>query len=286
MIPVTTSPDQHLALFGLGGSGLATALALMAAAPTCPAWDDNAEAARRARRAGIAVRTCTTRTGRASPRWCSRPACRSRIRRRIGRVGSRRRRHRDHRRHRAVLPRAPARSRRSAPFVAITGTNGKSTTTALIAHILGAGGTDVQMGGNIGTAILVAGPPAAGRVHVIECRRSRSTTPRLDPWVGILINVTLGPSRPPRHHGAVRGGQGPTDRWGRTLVRSRGRRRAEPGDRRPARGGPSCASHVPHGDLLVHGRAQPSGDGIFRDAGRHGAGGRQSRHRVARGGLR
>src|SRR5690606_29028747 len=40
-----------------------------------------------------------------------------------------------------------------APFVAITGTNGKSTTTALIAHLLAAAGRDVQLGGNIGTPI-------------------------------------------------------------------------------------------------------------------------------------
>ena len=39
-----------------------------------------------------------------------------------------------------------------APFIAITGTNGKSTTTALIAHILRHAGHDVQMGGNIGRA--------------------------------------------------------------------------------------------------------------------------------------
>ena len=37
-----------------------------------------------------------------------------------------------------------------APLIAITGTNGKSTTTALIAHILREAGLDVQMGGNIG----------------------------------------------------------------------------------------------------------------------------------------
>jgi hypothetical protein len=41
-----------------------------------------------------------------------------------------------------------------APFIAITGTNGKSTTTALIAHILRQTGRDVQIGGNIGTPIL------------------------------------------------------------------------------------------------------------------------------------
>src|SRR5262249_20656998 len=56
-----------------------------------------------------------------------------------------------------------------APFIAITGTNGKSTTTALIAHILRVAGKDVQLGGNIGTAILSLEPPAAGRFHVIEC---------------------------------------------------------------------------------------------------------------------
>ena len=46
-----------------------------------------------------------------------------------------------------------------SPFVAITGTNGKSTTTALIAHLLRAAGRDVQIGGNIGTAILSLEPP-------------------------------------------------------------------------------------------------------------------------------
>ena len=53
-----------------------------------------------------------------------------------------------------------AKSRPDAPFVAITGTNGKSTTTALIAHILRSAGRDVQMGGNIGTAILDLEPPS------------------------------------------------------------------------------------------------------------------------------
>jgi UDP-N-acetylmuramoylalanine--D-glutamate ligase len=78
-----------------------------------------------------------------------------------------------------------------APFIAITGTNGKSTTTALVAHLMREAGFDTQMGGNIGTAILSLDPPAAGRVHVIEMSSYQiDLTPSLDPSVGILLNVT------------------------------------------------------------------------------------------------
>jgi UDP-N-acetylmuramoylalanine--D-glutamate ligase len=78
-----------------------------------------------------------------------------------------------------------------APFVAITGTNGKSTTTALIAHLVASAGLDAQLGGNIGTAILSLQPPQAGRVHVIECSSYQiDLAPSLDPSVGILINLS------------------------------------------------------------------------------------------------
>ena len=78
-----------------------------------------------------------------------------------------------------------------APFVAITGTNGKSTTTALIAHLMKVAGYDAQMGGNIGTAILSLEPPRMGRVHVIEMSSYQiDLAPSLDPSVGILLNVS------------------------------------------------------------------------------------------------
>jgi UDP-N-acetylmuramoylalanine--D-glutamate ligase len=78
-----------------------------------------------------------------------------------------------------------------APFVAITGTNGKSTTTALVAHLMREAGHDVQMGGNIGTAILSLEPPRRGRVHVIEMSSYQiDLAPSLDPTVGILLNVS------------------------------------------------------------------------------------------------
>ncbi|HUC52158.1 MAG TPA: UDP-N-acetylmuramoyl-L-alanine--D-glutamate ligase, partial [Xanthobacteraceae bacterium] len=79
----------------------------------------------------------------------------------------------------------------NAPFVAITGTNGKSTTTALIAHLAASAGMDVQIGGNIGTAILSLLPPANGRVHVVECSSYQiDLAPSLDPSIGILINLS------------------------------------------------------------------------------------------------
>ena len=86
----------------------------------------------------------------------------------------------------------------NAPFVAITGTNGKSTTTALIAHILREAGRDVQMGGNIGTAILSLEPPADNRIHVIECSSFQiDLAPSLAPTIGVHLN--LSPDHIDRH---------------------------------------------------------------------------------------
>jgi UDP-N-acetylmuramoylalanine--D-glutamate ligase len=79
----------------------------------------------------------------------------------------------------------------TAPFVAVTGTNGKSTTTALIAHLLSTTGREVELGGNIGKAILSLEPPRTGRYHVIECSSFQiDLAPSLDPSIGVLLNIT------------------------------------------------------------------------------------------------
>ena len=78
-----------------------------------------------------------------------------------------------------------------APFIAITGTNGKSTTTALIAHLLRHAGRDVQMGGNIGVPVLQLKSPAPARHYVIECSSYQiDLAPSIDPTAGIMLNVT------------------------------------------------------------------------------------------------
>lgn len=78
-----------------------------------------------------------------------------------------------------------------APFIAITGTNGKSTTTALTAHILKAAGRDAQMGGNIGRAVMTLDALAADRCYVVECSSYQiDLAPSINPTAGVLLNLT------------------------------------------------------------------------------------------------
>ena len=75
--------------------------------------------------------------------------------------------------------------------VGITGTNGKSTTTALIHHMLAAAGAPTQMGGNIGLPILSQDPLPAGGIYVLELSSYQlDITFSLDCDVAILLNIT------------------------------------------------------------------------------------------------
>jgi UDP-N-acetylmuramoylalanine--D-glutamate ligase len=79
-----------------------------------------------------------------------------------------------------------------APVIAVTGTNGKSTTTALIGHILSACGFEVQVGGNIGKAVLDLDPPGAKSIYVLELSSYQiELAPGLVPDVSVLTNITL-----------------------------------------------------------------------------------------------
>jgi len=76
-------------------------------------------------------------------------------------------------------------------LIAITGTNGKSTTTALIAHMLNSAGRDAQMGGNIGVPVLALQLFGPDRAYVLEVSSYQiDLAPSLSPTVGILLNVT------------------------------------------------------------------------------------------------
>ena len=87
-----------------------------------------------------------------------------------------------------------AQARASLPqhkVVGITGTNGKSTTTALIRHILEVAGMPALMGGNIGLPIMGRDPLPSGGVYVLELSSYQiDITQSLDCDVAVLLNIT------------------------------------------------------------------------------------------------
>lgn len=198
MIPVSTLSGHKIALFGLGGSGLATAEALKAGGALVSAWDDSAASLDKARAAGIPVvdlREADWSSFSAfvlspgvplthpKPHWSVELAQEAGVEI-IGDI--------------ELFYRERATRCADAPLIAITGTNGKSTTTALIAHIIGHSGRDAQMGGNIGRAVLTLDPPAPQRFYVLECSSYQiELAPSLAPSVGVLLN--LSPDHLDRH---------------------------------------------------------------------------------------
>ncbi len=87
-----------------------------------------------------------------------------------------------------------ARARPELPphkVVGITGTNGKSTTTALVHHVLKSAGVPSLMGGNIGLPILSVDPLPEGGVYVLELSSYQlDLTQSLDCDVAVLLNIT------------------------------------------------------------------------------------------------
>ena len=191
MIPITSMKGKRVAVFGLGGSGLVTAEALVAGGAEVIAWDDN-EAARAAAEAreiqvtdwrgtefgaySALVLTPGVPLTHPEPHWSAKIAREAGVEI-IGDI--------------CLFARERTFRAPTAPFVAITGTNGKSTTTALIHHILKSAGKDVEIGGNFGPAVLGLDDLAPDRFYVIECSSFQiDLAPDLDPTVGIQLNLT------------------------------------------------------------------------------------------------
>jgi len=191
MIPATSFKGKTVALFGLGGSGRATARALIEGGASVLAWDDNPDSVANAESEGVPVGDLRQADWRRfasfvlspgvplthpKPHWSVELAHGAGVEI-IGDV--------------ELFCRERRFSPADVPFVAITGTNGKSTTTALAAHVIAASGRDAQMGGNIGRAVMTLDPPAAKRFYVVECSSYQiDLSPSLDPTAGILLNIT------------------------------------------------------------------------------------------------
>ena len=186
MITARAFAGKHYAVYGLARSGLATVEALLASGAKVTAWDGKEEARAKAP-AGAEVADLDT-AGLAqfdslvvTPGL---PLNRHSIAQRAREAGV------------EIIGDIElfARARPELPphkVVGITGTNGKSTTTALIHHILQTAGVPSEMGGNIGLPILAQDPLPDGGVYVLELSSYQiDLTQSLDCDVAVLLNIT------------------------------------------------------------------------------------------------
>ena len=180
---------QRVAVFGLGRSGISCGRALMAGGADVLAWDDGAAGRAAGERAGLPLadlREVDFATLAAlvlapgvpfthpEPHWTVKKAQAAGVEI-ICDV--------------EVFFRQLAGS--GARLVAVTGTNGKSTTTALIGHVLRHNHLDAHIGGNIGKPVFDLPPPAHGRIYVVETSSYQiDLSPTLRPDVGVLLNVS------------------------------------------------------------------------------------------------
>jgi UDP-N-acetylmuramoylalanine--D-glutamate ligase len=206
MIPVKGYKGQKVAVLGLGRSGLATAAALAAGGAEPLLWDDSPEARAKAEAEGFTL-TDLTRTAALDGVVCLitspgiphlYPAPHPVIARALE----------------AGVPvdndiglffqsaAEGAWNEMATPpkVVAVTGSNGKSTTTALIHHILAEAGRPSQMAGNIGKGVLSIDPAQDGEVVVLELSSYQTELARaLTPDVAVFTN--LSPDHLDRHGG-------------------------------------------------------------------------------------
>lgn len=196
MIPLNTLSAKTFAVLGLGRSGRTAAAALLAAGKTVLAWDDNAAARETAAAAGLPLVDLHAR-GLAGidalvlspgiPHTYPAPHPVPTLAKAAGVpiIGD----------IELLFDAVPA-----ARYVGITGTNGKSTTTALIAHILTRSGSDCEVGGNLGQPVLGFRPLGTDGTYVLEMSSYQlELTPSLAFDVAVLLNIT--PDHLDRHGG-------------------------------------------------------------------------------------
>ncbi len=187
MIDVFPFAGFPIAVFGLGRSGLASARALVRSEAEVWAWDDDEDARNRARDEDVPLvnlYTCdwkelmTLLLSPGIPLHHPKP-------------------------HRIVeLALAAnceiisdiellARAQRDASYIGITGTNGKSTTTALIGHVMQVSGQDCEVGGNLGIPALSLEPMEIGGTYVLEMSSFQlELTKSITFDVAVLLNIS------------------------------------------------------------------------------------------------
>lgn len=202
MIPVRGFEGKTVAVFGLARTGLAAARALVAGGAQVALWDERPEGRAAAEAEGLPVVDLTTADWTAfaalmlspgvplthpAPHWTVEKAQAHGVEI-LGDIELFAR----------TVNAAPEHKR--PKVVAITGTNGKSTTTALIGHICAQAGRDTRIGGNIGRGVLDLDDMHGGAVYVLELSSYQlDLTSSLHPDVSVMLNIS--PDHLERHGG-------------------------------------------------------------------------------------
>jgi UDP-N-acetylmuramoylalanine--D-glutamate ligase len=205
MIPVRGFEGKTVAVFGLARTGLAAARALIAGGAQVALWDENAERRKTAEAEGLPLVDLTTADWtrfaalmlspgvpltHPAPHWTVEKANAAGVEI----VG-------DMELFARTVNAAP--EHKKPKIVAITGTNGKSTTTALIGHVCAQAGRDVRIGGNIGVGVLDLEDMHGGAVYVLEMSSYQlDLTSSLHADVTVILNIS------PDHlerHGSMEG---------------------------------------------------------------------------------
>ncbi len=187
MIDVFFFSGFPVAVFGLGRSGLATAKALVASGAEVWAWDDNEDRCAAARAEDIPLVDLYTCNWSELTSLILSPGVPL-----------------AHPEPHPIVTKALAadcevigdiellgRAQRDAGFIGITGTNGKSTTTALAGHILEMAGQDVEVGGNLGVPALALAPLESGGTYVLEMSSYQLDLTRSITFdVAVLLNIS------------------------------------------------------------------------------------------------
>ncbi len=206
MIPIRGVEGQRIAVLGLGRSGLSAARAIAAGDGEALCWDDSAEARDAAQALGLTIHDLSKADAWegvaaliVSPgiphlypepnRWVARAmAAGVPVDNDIGLF------------FRSLAVPEWDRFETAPRVVAVTGSNGKSTVSALIHHCLGAAGRESQLAGNIGRGVLDIDPPEDGGVVVLELSSYQTELARsLTPDVAVFTNLT--PDHLDRHGG-------------------------------------------------------------------------------------
>ena len=202
MIPVRGFEGKRVAVFGLGRTGLTAARALVAGGAEVALWDEQQASRDAAAAEGFPVVDLETADWsqfaalmlspgvpltHPEPHWTVKKAKDNGVEI----VG-------DIELFARTVNAAP--EHRRPKVIAITGTNGKSTTTALIGHICREAGKDARIGGNIGIGVLGLEDMHGGAVYVLEVSSYQlDLTSSLKPDVAVLLNIS--PDHLDRHGG-------------------------------------------------------------------------------------